>query len=315
MSARIVEIDESSVGQRIDNYLVKVLKGVPKTRIYRALRKGEVRVNGGRVKAPYTLKLMDKVRTPPIRFVTNETPVVVPPNLLKQIPVLFEDDCFLIVDKPSGLSVHGGSGQPYGLIEAFRALRETSGFLELAHRLDRETSGCLVLCKKRDALVAFQKQLSADDRMRKTYQTLLNGDLAKTNQTVRSPLKLKQSEGARKRMIVHPDGQQAWSEFSVTRRFDGHTLVSVILKTGRMHQVRAHADSLGHPVAGDDLYGDHEYNREMKRLGLGRLFLHASELRFEHPVTLQPINVSAPMPESLQQVIARLMQRQESEDK
>ena len=299
----LLNIDAAQAGQRIDNFLIKRLKGVPKTRLYRALRTGEVRVNGGRIKALYLLQAGDRVRIPPIRCAEPRTPAVIPPDLLRQIPVLFEDADLLVVNKPAGLAAHGGSGQAYGLIEAMRALRRLPE-LQLAHRLDRETSGCLILCHNRPALVAIQQQLGRPGGMQKRYLALLNGRLDGPR-TVTTALETVITAG-KKRVQAGVHGQAAHSEFRVIEHLPQQTLVGIELKTGRMHQARAHAAGLGHAIAGDPLYGDDTCNQRLRRLGLGRLFLHAEKLAFQHPTAAQRITVRAALPAPLAAVLEKI---------
>ena len=308
--ARIVEITEDEQGQRIDNFLFKTLKGVPKTRIYKAVRSGEVRVNGSRIKVFHKLKIGDKVRIPPIRHgVTNQS-VVVPPNLLNQIPVLFEDEYFLVVDKPAGLAVHGGTGIDFGLIEAFRQLRTSLPYLELVHRLDRETSGCIMLAKSRNALLSLQKQLGEERSIGKFYRALVTGDCRggwqKNSRTVRLALSRQVGPGIEKRSVVDRNGQSALSKISVLEQYAGSALVEIELKTGRMHQARAHCAAIGHPIVGDKIYGDDEINTKFKKKGLGRMFLHSYRLNIRHPVTGVEMALHADLPPALKNVLANL---------
>lgn len=292
-SAEIIEVTPDFAGQRIDNFLIRHCKGVPKTRLYRALRGGEVRVNGARKKPPYQLCAGDKVRIPPLR---RAAPAAPPPRaLLREIPVLFEDACMLVVDKPAGLAAHGGSGMRYGLIEALRELRNDLPRIELAHRLDRETSGCLMLAKSRDALRALHAQLAARE-VQKQYAALARGVWRGGAREIDAPL---QKTAAAK-------SRDARSKFSPRARLRGCTLLGIELMSGRMHQARAHAAAAGHPIAGDKRYGDREFNRAMKEAGLTRMFLHAEQLRFAHPLSGVEISVRAPLPDSLAKVVAAL---------
>lgn len=305
-SARIVTAGAADHGQRIDNFLLKHLKGVPRTRIYRALRKGEVRVNGSRTRPHYHISDGDRIRIPPIRHAAAGAPAVVPKNLLDHVPVLFEDEHMVVVNKPSGLAVHGGSGMDYGLVEAMRQLRPELGFLELAHRLDRETSGCLMLALSRPALVALQQRLAGHEDIRKHYLALVTGSLPGGAVTVDSALGQVRGDDGRRRVVVDPAGQSARTAFRTRTTYAGGTLAEAELFSGRMHQVRVHAASIGHPIAGDRLYGDDGFNERMRRLGLGRLFLHAERLRISHPVTRQRLDFFAPLPDALQSVLAAL---------
>lgn len=304
---RVVKTEEE--GQRIDNFLIKILKGVPKTRIYKAVRSGEVRVNGSRIKVSYKLNLDDKVRIPPIRYAKVNQPAVIPPNLLDSIPVLFEDQHFLVVDKPAGLAVHGGTAMQYGLIEAFRQLRPEAEFLELVHRLDRETSGCLMLAKSRKALLALQKQLGEERTVGKYYLALVDGLWRGKTKTINLSLSRKVEAEKSKRSVVDREGQQATSKISPITLYQQSilaTLVEIELKTGRMHQARVHCASSGYPIAGDRLYGENEFNKKMKTLGLGRLFLHSNKLKVRHPITNEPLDLEAPLPARLLSILDKL---------
>lgn len=296
VKVEIVEVSPEQAGQRIDNFLIKYMKGVPKTRLYRALRAGEVRVNGARKKAPYHLCAGDKLRIPPIRRRIAGGGAVIPPALLTQIPVLLEDRSVLVVDKPAGLAAHGGSGLDYGLIEALRQLRADLPFLELAHRLDRETSGCLMLAKSRDALLALQAQLGAR-RVDKHYLALVKGVWRGGARDIDAPLPKHKSQRA-------DDGIDAHSVFTPKLAFPHATLVGIRLLTGRMHQARRHAAGIGHPIAGDWLYGDPDFNRAAKQAGLTRLFLHAERLRFTHPDNATAMETRAPLPPELERALA-----------
>ena len=303
---KIVEAMERDEGQRIDNFLIKRLKGVPRTRIYKALRKGEVRVNGARKKPTYQIVSGDLIRIPPIRHRENGGGIVIPSKLLDHVPFLFEDDAILVVDKPSGLAVHGGSGLEYGLIEALRELRPELEYLELVHRLDRETSGCLMLAKSRSALLSLQSQISDGRTMRKHYLALIKGHLDDQGLVVKHPLQQIRDHTGMKRVVVDKNGRAALTLFQPRQEFADSTLAEVELKTGRMHQVRVHASSSGHPIAGDRLYGDQEFNDRMKQVGNKRLFLHAERLRLKHPESGNSCDFYAPLPIQLQRVIERL---------
>lgn len=296
-----LRIEEDSVGQRIDNFLVKSLKGVPKSRIYRILRTGEVRVNRGRIKPDYRLQQGDTVRIPPIR-VAEEVPPARPGERIQRIieeSILFEDKGFLIINKPSGLAVHGGSGVSFGVIEALRAMRPEARFLELAHRLDRDTSGVLVLCKKRSALRAFQEQLR-ENQTDKKYLALVRGKWKGGSRRVNAPLRKNVLSSGERVVRVSDDGKESLSIFEpVTVYGSLATLVRVSLITGRTHQVRVHSTHIGHPIAGDDKYGDFELNRRLAKQGLKRMFLHAAQLSFEHPISGERMLIEAPLPDDL----------------
>lgn len=297
---------EEGVGQRIDNFLLKFLKGVPKSRIYRILRKGEVRVNRGRIKPEYRLKLGDRVRIPPIR-VSDEKPRVVPGErilrLLEQ-SILYEDKGVLILNKPAGLAVHGGSGVSFGVIEGLRALRPDARFLELAHRLDRDTSGCLVIAKKRSTLRAFH-ELLREGGMDKHYLALVKGRWKGGKQRIDAPLRKNTLKSGERVVKVSEDGKPSLSIFSPMTIYKDCSLMRVKLVTGRTHQVRVHALYSGHPIAGDDKYGDAAFNRMMAEHGLKRLFLHAGELRFTLPESAT-IHVEAPLEPELENLLRKL---------
>ena len=313
--AEIVEVGVEQAGQRIDNFLIKHMKGVPKTRLYRALRGGEVRVNGARKKAPYQLCVGDRLRIPPIRRSKPTDAPWIPDELLEKIPTLFEDRHLLVVDKPAGLAAHGGTGMDYGLIEALRKLRADLPYLELAHRLDRETSGCLMLAKSRAALLALQAQLGQARSVGKDYAALVKGPWPGGEREVAIPVAKHQSRAADTKTASTGREQEARSIFSPRWRSAQCVLVDIRLVTGRMHQARLHAAGIGNPVAGDRLYGDREFNRRMKKMGLGRLFLHARRLCFSHPVSGAPVEVMAPLPADLEKVLKNLRGDASSADK
>ncbi|MGI4985100.1 MAG: RluA family pseudouridine synthase [Janthinobacterium lividum] len=300
----LVVIDEDDAGQRIDNFLMRICKGVPKSHVYRILRSGEVRVNKGRIDADYRLVAGDTLRVPPIRVATNAadgeggagTQAAVPPA---SFPIVYEDAHLLVIDKPAGVAVHGGSGVSYGVIEQLRRARPDERFLELVHRLDRETSGVLMLAKKRSALTALHAQLR-DNQTDKRYLACVRGDWTEPRRVVKAPLhKYVNAEGER-RVAVHADGQAAHTIFSLLERFDGYALLEAHLKTGRTHQIRVHLTHLGTPIVGDDKYGDFPLNRALSRAGampgIKRMFLHAARLRVTHPATGEPILFEAPLP-------------------
>lgn len=307
-AVREVRIGEHQAGQRIDNFLITQLKGVPRTHIYRILRKGEVRVNKGRIKPDYRLQEGDVVRVPPVR--TGEAPPPSQPGsrvleLIEQ-SIIFEDDALLILNKPAGIAVHGGSGVNYGVIEALRALRPQAPFLELGHRLDRDTSGCLVVAKKRSALRAFQERLRSGG-MEKQYLALVKGRWGGGSRRVSAPLRKNVLSSGERIVRVDPEGKPALSIFEPLTLYTGASLMRVTLVTGRTHQVRVHAAHAGHPLAGDDKYGDADFNRYMAARGLKRLFLHASALQFTLPMERpRDIAVSAPLPPELTTVLDRL---------
>ena len=306
-AVRYLEIDETRAGQRLDNFLIASLKGVPRSHIYRILRKGEVRINRGRVRPDYRLEAGDVVRIPPMRqSPVRELGAHQAAGFAWLLPrILYEDEDLLIVNKPAGLAVHGGSGIGVGLIEALRGLRPTAPFLELAHRLDRDTSGCLLLAKSRPALLALHRMLR-EGRMEKHYIALVAGVWRGGAREVSVALEKNQLRSGERRVEVAEEGKEATSRFTPHRRFGFATLMEIRLFTGRTHQARVHAAHLGHPIAGDDKYGDREFNRRLHLLGLKRLFLHARRLRFTHPQSACKIEVDAPLPEELSSLLERL---------
>jgi 23S rRNA pseudouridine955/2504/2580 synthase len=292
---RTLEVGEEGEAQRIDNFLLRQLKGVPKSHVYRVLRSGEVRVNSGRVKPDYRLRIGDKVRIPPVRVA--EKPVLKPRAL--ELPVLYEDAAILVVDKPSGVAVHGGSGVSYGVIESLRAARPQARFLELAHRLDRDTSGLLILCKKRSALVELHRMLR-EGEVAKVYLAVVRG-VAKHRLELRESLHKYVTAGGERRVAVQAEGMKA---FTRTRKLkdDGEfSLLEVELLTGRTHQIRVHLAHAGHPIVGDDKYGDFALNRRLKQ----RLLLHAARLAFRHPLGGEPLKLEAPLPPEMRVFVER----------
>ena len=306
--AYFVEVDEEHDGQRIDNFLITHLKGVPRTRIYRIIRKGEVRVNKGRVKQTTRLEEGDMVRIPPIRQSLPDS-IALDGSRYEFLnhAILFEDDALLILNKPSGMAVHAGSGIKVGIIEALRALRTDLKYIELVHRLDRETSGCLVLAKKSSALKAlhedFKNNSLKNSRLDKRYLTLVKGQWRHGQRRVTKALNTNAKRHGERFVVVDEKGSYA---SSIMTPFDCSSLASLIevkLLTGRTHQVRVHAFSENHPVAGDQKYGDREFNKQIKAHGLSRLFLHASRLKLTHPITEQTMTITAPLPSELVSVL------------
>lgn len=308
---RFVEISSDHAGQRIDNYLLCQLKGVPKSLVYRIVRKGEVRVNKGRIKPEYRLKEGDMVRIPPVRVPEKKEAGKASDKVLQLIEsrILYEDKRILVLNKPSGLAVHGGSGLSYGVIEALRELRPNDKQLELVHRLDRDTSGCLIIAKKRSALRRLHEQLR-EGSMDKRYLTLLKGKWKGTNKWVDAPLLKNVIRSGERLVFVDPKGKDARTQFIPYCVSDEASLMSVKLDTGRTHQIRVHAQHLGFPIAGDDKYGDDDFNRHLKSKGLKRLFLHAFSLKFHlpDPETGEelPIYIEAPLDEPLVNVLNKL---------
>lgn len=302
---RHVDIDASREGQRLDNFLLGHLKGVPKSHVYRILRRGEVRVNSARAAPNYRLQEGDKVRIPPIR--TSQSARAPGSQRFEWLSglTLYEDQDILVLNKPGGLAVHGGSGIGTGLIEGLRELRSDLPMIELAHRLDRDTSGCLLLAKNRPALLALHEMLRAG-RIEKHYLALVKGRWRGGSRTVNARLMRDRVRGGKRLVGVSDEGRDAASLFGPKRRYGPATLVDIRLDTGRTHQARVHAAHIGHPIAGDEKYGDWEFNRELRDLGLRRLFLHAARLRFAHPATGAKIEVTADLPADLDNVLDRL---------
>ncbi|MDD5214654.1 MAG: 23S rRNA pseudouridine(955/2504/2580) synthase RluC [Methylococcales bacterium] len=301
-----IEITEENHEQRLDNFLITLLKGVPKTRIYRIVRKGEVRVNKGRVEVNYRLKTGDIVRIPPVRIAERSEEVFVPTNLKEalQHSILYEDDGFLIVNKPAGFAVHGGSGVSSGIIEGLRLLRPEAKFLELVHRLDKDTSGCLVIAKKRSALRAFHA-IFRDNQVKKTYVALLSGQWKKKKLVVNAPLLKNIAKGGERMVMVSSAGKEAETVFTRLTAFAESTLVEAAPKTGRTHQIRVHALHLGHPIVGDERYGRDDVNLAFKQKGYKRMFLHAKTLAFSHPLTDVAMKITAPLPQQLELLLAK----------
>jgi len=311
-AVRTETVPEALAGQRVDNFLLRHLKGVPRTRIYRLLRRGEVRVNGGRVKPTRRLAAGDRVRIPPVRTSDNR-PSTPSASIARRLEaaILHEDERLLIIDKPSGLAVHGGSGIAYGVVEALRTMRPQCQFLDLAHRLDRDTSGCLVLAKRRSTLRAVHEAFR-DGAVDKRYTALLHGAPGEQRRRVTRPLSAATGKGGERMMRVDPKGQRAETAFKRLAQYSDCALVEADLYTGRTHQIRVHAASIGHPVAMDDRYGDAAADRRLRTLGLRRLFLHATSLAFDTPQGR--VCVSAPLPESLTTVLERLQSGSVSTD-
>jgi 23S rRNA pseudouridine955/2504/2580 synthase len=306
---RYVEVDEQADTQRIDNFLLKHLKGVPRTHVYRLLRKGEVRVNSKRIGASYRLKLGDRVRIPPVTLKApqaSETPSASLTLCLKQA-VLYDDDAMMIVNKPSGLAVHGGSGVNVALIESMRQLYPQYPALELVHRLDRETSGCLVLAKKRAALCTLHEAFRQGE-VKKTYRALVKGHWDPHHQFVDLPLQRDVVRSGERMVQVSKKGKASSTRFKSIESYADACLVEATLLTGRTHQIRVHAAHSKHPVAGDSKYGDKTFNASMRKQGLKRLFLHAYRLTVCSPATGEGVTVQAPCPRDLQLLLEKLGQ-------
>ncbi len=300
--AVMVVVDEGRATQRVDNFLLRELKGVPRSHVYRILRGGEVRVNSRRVDATYRLQAGDRVRIPPVR--TSAAPARrAPPPRDPGFRVAFEDDALLVIDKPAGVAVHGGSGVSFGVIEQLRAARTGTRFLELAHRLDRETSGLLMLAKKRPALVALHAALR-EGRVTKRYLALVKGAWTRATRTVELPLRKRVTATGERHVSVGEGGQASRTDFRLVERCGELSLVEATLATGRTHQIRVHLAHLGFPIAGDDRYGDFELNRALAKRGLKRMFLHARALGFAHPLGAGRIELEAPLPDELARFLA-----------
>ena len=306
---QFIEISASQAGQRIDNFLLTLEKGVPKSRIYRAIRKGEVRVNKGRIKQTYKIEAGDVIRVPPLQVSEKTAPTEINESLQQQLlaSIIFEDDAMLVLNKPSGLAVHAGTQIQIGVIEAFRLIKPELEFIELVHRLDRDTSGCLLIAKSRDSLLNLQQQMLSD-QIDKRYLTLLKNEMNSDEVYIEQPLQKNTVSSGERMVKVDPEGKSAKTLFIKRHGYGIAQLSEVKLFTGRTHQIRVHSAWSGHPVAGDDKYGDREFNKQMKTFGLKRLFLHAWRLGIRHPITQEPLSLEAPLPEKLQQVIKQLEQ-------
>ena len=305
--AKLVTVGDESAGQRLDNFLIRVLKGVPKTHVYRIIRSGEVRVNKGRAAADTRVQEGDVVRLPPVRVSEAAADKLDRPAPPREFPVLFEDEHLLAIDKPAGVAVHGGSGVSFGVIEQLRQARPEARMLELVHRLDRETSGILLVAKKRSALTRLQEQFR-DRETGKTYLALVPGAWPANNKVIDLPLhKYLLADGERRVKVVgkdDPDGMRAITLVKVQEQLPGYALLEVTIKTGRTHQIRVHLASQGHAIAGDDKYGDFELNKSLHKAGLKRMFLHAWRLQFDHPASGERLALQAPLPPELQKFIA-----------
>ncbi|WP_236658016.1 RluA family pseudouridine synthase [Limnohabitans sp. TS-CS-82] len=309
-SVKTLTVDEDSAGQRLDNFLMRHLKGVPKTHVYRIIRSGEVRVNKGRASAEQRVEAGDLVRLPPVRISAQVQAKADAPAPAREFPVLMEDEAMMAIDKPAGVAVHGGSGVSFGVIEQLRRARPASTNLELVHRLDRETSGVLLVAKKRSALKNLQDQFR-DRETGKTYLALVLGLWPSNKKVIDSPLfkytvETGVGEGERRVKVVDkddPNGMRSITLVRVARTVGPYTLLEVTIKTGRTHQIRVHLASQGHPIAGDDKYGDFEHNKLLHKMGLKRMFLHAWQLKFQHPQSHRPVSLQAPLPPELKNFV------------
>ena len=296
--ATTLKVGEESAAQRIDNFLLRHLKGVPKSHVYRVLRSGEVRVNSGRVKPEYRLQPGDRVRVPPIRVSQQQRPKAKP----AEFPVVHEDDALLVVDKPSGVAVHGGSGVSFGVIESLRASRPQAKLLELAHRLDRDTSGLLIVAKKRRALVELHRMLR-EGEIEKVYLAMAKGHWEGGARELRESLHKYVDAKGERRVAVHENGMESITRVRVVRKSDDFSFLEARLLTGRTLQIRVHLSHAGHPVLGDDKYGDFDLNHRLEKAGVRRLFLHASRLAFAHPLTKEKLELRSALPADMKAFI------------
>jgi 23S rRNA pseudouridine955/2504/2580 synthase len=303
LEVKWLTVDEESAGQRLDNFLIRHLKGVPKTHVYRIIRSGEVRVNKGRASADSRIETGDVVRLPPVRISDKVAEKAARPAPGREFSLLLEDDALMAIDKPAGVAVHGGSGVSFGVIEQLRQARPLAKLLELVHRLDRETSGILLVAKKRSALKHVQDQFR-ERETGKTYLALVQGQWPEKLKVIDSALhKFLLPDGERRVRVTSnedPDGMRSITLVKVAERLEACTLLEVTIKTGRTHQIRVHLASQGHPIAGDDKYGDFEWNKALQKQGLKRMFLHAWRLQFTHPATGKRIELKSNLPPELQ---------------
>jgi len=307
-AVRYIEVSDDEAGQRIDNYLLARLKGVPKSHVYRILRSGEVRINSRRAEASQKVAAGDRIRIPPVRVAGRDEEVPAPHF---RLPILYEDDALVAIDKPSGIAVHGGSGVAHGVIESLRSMRPEARFLELAHRLDRETSGVLLVAKKRASLVALHEMMRTR-AMDKRYLVGVSGRFRNELQRVSLALAKRVDKAGDKRVSVSESGQEAQTVFRRIARGAEFSLLEAELLTGRTHQIRVHLAHLGHPVLGDDKYGNFELNKRLRKEGLKRMFLHAASLRFAHPVTGMEMKLEAPLPRDLESFCSERIRKQEN---
>lgn len=316
-SVSLITVAEHEAGQRLDNYLIKILKGVPKSHIHRIIRAGEVRLNKKRCKPDSRIQTGDLLRIPPVRTAekqrSSENRAQAAPA--REFTIIYEDDALLVIDKPAGIAVHGGSGVSFGVIEQIRRARPEARYLELVHRLDKDTSGLLMIAKKRSALVKLHEAIR-NDHPKKIYLALGVGKLPNDSFHVKLPLFKYTGAQGEKMVRVSEDGQSAHTIFRVLNRFSDDllhqvglshlTLVQATLKTGRTHQIRVHLQSQHCPIAGDERYGDYQANKRLQKLGLKRMFLHAAELHFDHPLTGEKLILKAPLPQDLAQFVLML---------
>ncbi|CAN7257167.1 RluA family pseudouridine synthase [Acidovorax sp. LjRoot38] len=314
-AARLVEVDADSAGQRLDNFLIRHLKGVPKTHVYRIIRSGEVRINKGRVSADTRVEAGDVVRLPPVRISDKVAEKAERPAPAREFPILLEDEHLIAIDKPAGVAVHGGSGVSFGVIEQLRQARPASKFLELVHRLDRDTSGILLVAKKRSALTHLQDQFR-ERETGKTYLALVTGTWPANKKVIDLPLhKYLQADGERRVRVTtadDPDGMRSITLVKVrstvparaAQGLPAMSLLEVTIKTGRTHQIRVHLASQGHAIVGDDKYGDFDLNKRLQKLSMKRMFLHAWRLQFNHPASGERVQLIAELPPELAEFVS-----------
>ena len=317
-SATQASISDEESGQRLDNYLLRICKGVPKSHVYRIVRSGEIRVNGKRADVSYRLQAGDNLRIPPIRIAQRDEEIVAGAQIKADLPIVFEDDALLVIDKPAGIAVHGGSGVSFGVIEALRRQRPQARFLELAHRLDRETSGLLLIGKKRSALVTLHDMFREGGRggekgADKRYLLLVKGRWMDPVRNVRLPLFKYLLDSGERRVRVAAEGKPSHTVFRLVARWQDYSLLEAQLLSGRTHQIRVHCAHLGYPIAGDEKYGDFALNKALPRAGLKRMFLHAWKISFPHPVGGQVVPLEAPLPPALQSFIEQLSTQQKQD--
>jgi 23S rRNA pseudouridine955/2504/2580 synthase len=305
-------------GQRLDNYLLRICKGVPKSHVYRIIRSGEVRLNSRRAAASERIQAGDSLRIPPIRVAEGQEEIVAGAKIKVGLPILYEDEALLVIDKPAGIAVHGGSGVSFGVIEALRRQRPQARFLELAHRLDRETSGLLLVAKKRSALkvlhAMFREGGGPGQGVDKRYLLLVRGRWMEPVRHVGLPLHKYLLEGGEhrgeRRVRVSPDGKPSRTVFRLLARWERFSLLEAVLCTGRTHQIRVHCAHLGFPIAGDEKYGNFAWNRSLPKEGLKRMFLHAWKMTLPHPVSGEEMRLRAPLPDALRGFLENLSMRE-----
>lgn len=312
-------ISDDEQGQRLDNYLLRICKGVPKSHVYRIVRSGEIRVNGKRADVSYRLRVGDVLRIPPIRIAKKQDEIVAGAEIKAELPIAYEDDALIAIDKPAGIAVHGGSGVSFGVIEALRRQRPNAKFLELAHRLDRETSGLLLVAKKRSALTALHEMFregGSDGKGRgadKRYLVLVKGRWMDQLRHAKFPLLKYLLDSGERRVRVAEEGKASHTVFRLVARWGSLSLLEAELRSGRTHQIRVHCAELGYPIAGDEKYGDFVFNRTLTKTGLKRMFLHAWTMKFAHPITGEAVALEAPLPEPLRSFLRKLSTEEEQD--